>query len=99
MRWELDETTMNSRKRIYHGVENDEGCLLVVVAGVGTRRFGRKSLSEVRRNARCRCRTSASGGGSYERRLAIRVVLLKLGRRGLRRHIYSRKVWKLFGIS
>jgi hypothetical protein len=47
MRWELDETAMDSRKRIYHGVENDEGCLLVVVvAGVGTRRFGRKSSSE-----------------------------------------------------
>jgi hypothetical protein len=25
MRWKLDETAMNSRKRIYHGVENDEG--------------------------------------------------------------------------
>jgi hypothetical protein len=36
MRWELDETVMDSRKRIYHGVQNDEGCLLVVVAGVGT---------------------------------------------------------------
>jgi hypothetical protein len=46
MRWELDETTMDSHKRIYHGVENDEGFLLVVVAGVGTRRFGRKSSSE-----------------------------------------------------
>jgi hypothetical protein len=46
MRWELDETAMDSRKRIYHGVENDEDCLLVVVAGVGTRRFGRKSSSE-----------------------------------------------------
>jgi hypothetical protein len=46
MRWELDETTMDSRKRIYHGVENDKGCLLVVVAGVGTRRFDRKSSSE-----------------------------------------------------
>jgi hypothetical protein len=37
---------MDSRKQIYHGVENDEGCLLVVVAGVGTRRFDRKSSSE-----------------------------------------------------
>jgi hypothetical protein len=46
MRWELDETAMDLRKRIYHGVENDEGCLLVVVAGVGTRRLGRKSSSE-----------------------------------------------------
>jgi hypothetical protein len=46
MRWELDETAMDSYKRIYHGVENDEGCLLVVVAGVGTRRFDRKSSSE-----------------------------------------------------
>jgi hypothetical protein len=46
MRWKLDETAMDSRKWIYHGVENDEGCLLVVVAGVGTRRFGRKSSSE-----------------------------------------------------
>jgi hypothetical protein len=36
MRWELDEMAMDSRKRIYHGVENDESCLLVVVAGVGT---------------------------------------------------------------
>jgi hypothetical protein len=46
MRWKLDETVMDSRKRIYHGVENDEGCLLVVVAGVGTQRFGWKSSSE-----------------------------------------------------
>jgi hypothetical protein len=46
MRWKLDITAMDSRKWIYHGVENDEGCLLVVVAGVGTRRFGRKSSSE-----------------------------------------------------
>jgi hypothetical protein len=46
MRCELDEMAMDSRKRIYHGVENDEGCLLVVVAGVGTRQFGRKSSSE-----------------------------------------------------
>jgi hypothetical protein len=46
MRWELDETAIDSRKRIYHGVENDEGCILVVVAGVGTRRFGRKCSSE-----------------------------------------------------
>jgi hypothetical protein len=40
MRWELDETAMDSRKRIYHGVENDEGCLLMVMAGVETRWFG-----------------------------------------------------------
>jgi hypothetical protein len=46
MRWELDETTMDSYKRIYHGVENDEGYLLVVVASVGKRRFGRKNSSE-----------------------------------------------------
>jgi hypothetical protein len=46
MRWKLDETAMDSRKRIYHGVENDEGCLLMVVAGVGSGRFGRKSSSE-----------------------------------------------------
>jgi hypothetical protein len=46
LRWELDETVMDSRKRIYHDVENDEGSLLVVVAGVGTRPFGRKSSSE-----------------------------------------------------
>jgi hypothetical protein len=46
MRWELDETVMDSRKQIYHGVENDEGCLLMVVAGVRTRRFGRKNSSE-----------------------------------------------------
>jgi hypothetical protein len=46
MRWELDETVMDSRKQIYHGIENDEGCLLVVVADVETRRFDRKSLSE-----------------------------------------------------
>jgi hypothetical protein len=46
MRWELDETAMDSHKRIYHGVENNEGCLLVVVAGVGTRQFGRKSSLE-----------------------------------------------------
>jgi hypothetical protein len=46
MRWKLDETAMDSRKRIYHDVENDEDCLLVVVAGVGTRRFGRKISSE-----------------------------------------------------
>jgi hypothetical protein len=44
--------------------------------------------SEVRRNGSCTWRTSARGGGSYERRLAIRVILLKPGRRGLRRHIY-----------
>jgi hypothetical protein len=99
MRWELDETTMDSCKQIYHGVENDEGCLLVVVVGVGTRRFDRKSSSEVRRNASCRCRTSARGERSYERRLTIRVVLLKPGRRGLRRHIYNHRVWKLFGFS
>jgi hypothetical protein len=42
---------------------------------------------------------AARGGESYERRLARRVVLLKPGRRGLRRHIYSCRVWKLFGIS
>jgi hypothetical protein len=46
LRWELDEIAMDSRKQIYHDVENDEGCLLVVVASVGTRRFGRKSSSE-----------------------------------------------------
>jgi hypothetical protein len=46
MRCKLDETAMNSRKRIYHGIENDKGCLLVVVAAVGTRWFGRKSSSE-----------------------------------------------------
>jgi hypothetical protein len=46
MRWELDETAMDSRKWIYHGVENDEGSLLVVVASVGTRRFGQKSWSQ-----------------------------------------------------
>jgi hypothetical protein len=46
MRWEIDETAMDSHKRIYHGIENDKGCHLVVVAGVGTRRFGRKSSSE-----------------------------------------------------
>jgi hypothetical protein len=46
MRWKLDETAMDSHKQIYHGVENDEGRLLVVVAGVGTRRFGWKSSSE-----------------------------------------------------
>jgi hypothetical protein len=46
MRWELDETAMDSYKQIYHGAENDESCLLVVVAGVGTRRFGRKSSSK-----------------------------------------------------
>jgi hypothetical protein len=40
MRWELDETAMDSRKRIHHGIENDEGYLLVVVAGVGMRWFG-----------------------------------------------------------
>jgi hypothetical protein len=99
MRWELDETAMDLCKQIYHGVENDEGYLLVVVADVGMRRFCRKSSSEVRRNASCRCRTSARGGGSYEQWLAIRVVLLKPRRRGLRWHIYSRKVWKLFRIS
>jgi hypothetical protein len=93
MRWELNETAMNLRKRIYHGVENDEGYLLGVVAGTQDE-MG--SSSEVRRNANCRCRTSARGGGSYKRRLAIRVVLLKSGRRGLRCHIYSRRVWKLF---
>jgi hypothetical protein len=37
---------MNSHKQIYHGVENDEGYLLVVVASVGKRRFGQKSSSE-----------------------------------------------------
>jgi hypothetical protein len=46
MGWQLDETTIDSRKWIYHGVENDEGCLMVVVAGIGTRRFGLKSSSE-----------------------------------------------------
>jgi hypothetical protein len=46
MRWKLDETAMDSRKRIYHGVEKDENCLLVVVAGVGTRRFGQKTSLE-----------------------------------------------------
>jgi hypothetical protein len=52
MRWELDETVMNSRKWIYHGIENDEGCLLVVVVGIGTRRFGQKSSSE--RSSKCK---------------------------------------------
>jgi hypothetical protein len=61
-------------------------------------KFAEPSL-EVRRNASCRWRTSARGGASYERRLAIKVVLLKPGRRGLRRHIYSCRVWKLFEIS
>jgi hypothetical protein len=46
IRWELDETAMDSQKQIYHDVENDEGCLLVVVADVGTRQFSRKSSSE-----------------------------------------------------
>jgi hypothetical protein len=46
MRWKLDDTAKDSRKRIYHCVENDEGCLLVVVASIGTRRFGQKSSSE-----------------------------------------------------
>jgi predicted metallo-beta-lactamase superfamily hydrolase len=36
MRWEIDETVMDSRKQVYHGEENDEGYLLVVVVDART---------------------------------------------------------------
>jgi hypothetical protein len=45
---------------------------LVVTEFAGTRRTDRKSSPEIRRNASCTWRTSARGGRSYERRLAIR---------------------------
>jgi hypothetical protein len=99
MRWELNETAMDSRKRIYHGVENDEGCLRWWWPASRRDGLAGKACRRVRRNASYWWRTLARSGGSYKRRLVIRVVLLKPGRRGLRRHIYSRRVWKLFGFS
>ena len=42
-RRENDQTVMDSTKRIYYGVENDEIYLKIRVVDAGTRRFGRKS--------------------------------------------------------
>jgi predicted metallo-beta-lactamase superfamily hydrolase len=39
MRWGIDETVMDSHKQVYHGEENDEGCLLAVVVDAKTRQF------------------------------------------------------------
>ena len=49
MRWETGQTVMDSCNRIYHGVENEEIYLWVVVVVAGTRRFARKSSPDVRR--------------------------------------------------
>jgi hypothetical protein len=57
----INETSMDLRKRVYHSVENDYGYLLVVVAGVGTWRFGRKSSPNVRQksSSEMRCKILA----------------------------------------
>ena len=95
---ETGQSVMDSCNRIYHGVENEEIYLRVVVVVAATRRFARKSSPEVRRKPSL-FRTSASDLGAYGWRLWKRVVLLEPLCREEHRHIYSPRVWKSFGIS
>jgi hypothetical protein len=48
-----DETDTDSRKRVYHGEDYDEGYLLVVVVDAGMCRFHQKSSPEVRQKPSC----------------------------------------------
>ena len=88
---------MDFCKQIYHGEENDEGYLVVVVEFTGTRRTDRKSSPE--------CSPEKFTGGTSaldleqtEWRLEIGFVLLESAREGERRHIYRSRVWKSFKI-
>ena len=47
MRWETGQTVMDSCKRIYHDVENEEIYLWLVVVVTEIRRFARKISPEV----------------------------------------------------
>ena len=78
---------MDSCNRIYHGVENEEIYLWVVVVVIETRWFAQKSSPEVRRKPSL-FRTSASDLGGYGWRLRKRVVLLETLCREEHRHIY-----------
>ena len=95
---ETGQSVMDSCNRIYHGVENEEIYLWVVVVVTGTRWFAQKSSPEVRRKPSL-FRTSASDLGGYGWRLRKWVVLLKPLRREEHRHIYNPRVWKIFRIS
>ena len=75
-RWENGQTAMDLCNRIYHGIENEEIYLWVVVVVTVTRRFAWKSSSDVRRKPSL-FRTSASDLGGYGWRLRKRVVLLE----------------------
>ena len=75
-RWKNSQTVMDSCEGIYHGIENEEIYLWVVVVVAGRRRFARKSSPEVRWKPSL-FRTSASDLGGYGWRLRKRVVLLE----------------------
>ena len=83
---------MDSCNRIYHGVENEENYLWVVVVVVGTRWFARKSSPEVRRKPSL-FQTSVSDLGGYGWQLQKRVVLLEPLRREEHRHVFIGRVW------
>ena len=92
MRWETGQTVMDSCNRIYHGVENEEIYLWVVVVVIETRWFAQKSSPEVRRKPSL-FRTSASDLGGYGWRLWKRDVLLEPLRREEHRQVFIGRIW------
>ena len=83
---------MDSCNRIYHGVQNEEIYLWVVVVVAVTRRFARKSSPEVRRKPSL-FQASTSDLGGYGWQLQKRVVLLEPLRREEHRHVFIGRVW------
>jgi hypothetical protein len=92
----------DSRKERCAGEEDDETNLGVEAEFAGDEKHGRKSSPNLRRKfvgTQDVYDTSARDGGSYEWRLVMGFLDLRSARRGEHRHIYSCRVWKLFGIS
>ena len=92
---------VDSPKRMHDDVEEIKTNL--AAATVFTRDAGddRKRSPKVRRKSspETRSKTSTMDLRGYEWRLGKAIVLLESARRGLRRHIYRSRVWRLFEIS
>ena len=101
-RWKSGQTVMDSCEGIYHGIENEEIYLWVVVVVAETRWFAWKSSPEVRWKP-SRFRTSASYLGGYGWRLRKRDVLLEPLRREEHRQVFIGRIWvhgkiRVFGL-
>ena len=91
-RWENGQTVMDSCNRIYHGVENEEIYLWVVMVVTGPRRFAQKILPEVHQKPSI-FRTSASDLGGYGWRLRKHDVLLEPLSREEHQQVFIGRIW------